>query len=103
MSVAELYVARPIKRYRSTKAEVERRREALYEIVEAMKPMTVRQVFYQATVRGIVEKSDGGYNQVQTDLVLMRKTGFIPYGWLVDNLRTDRKPRPFDTPPPALQ
>ena len=34
-----------------------------------MKPMTVRQVFYQATVRGIVEKTEAGYTKVQTDLV----------------------------------
>ena len=30
--------------------------------------MTVRQVFYQATVRGLVEKAETGYNKVQTDL-----------------------------------
>jgi hypothetical protein len=28
----------------------------------------VRQVFYQATVRNLVEKSEAGYNKVQTDL-----------------------------------
>src|SRR5262249_57121730 len=63
MSAAEdLYRASPIRRrHRSTKAEVEARREKLLEIVEAMKPMTVRQVFYQATVRGIIEKSERGY------------------------------------------
>jgi hypothetical protein len=31
---------------------VEARREALLDIIEAGRPMTVRQVFYQATVRG---------------------------------------------------
>jgi hypothetical protein len=31
-------------RHRSTKAEVEQRRKSLFEIVEAMKPITVRQV-----------------------------------------------------------
>ena len=41
--------------------------------------MTVRQVFYQATVAGIVEKSEAGYNKVQTDLVQMRKAGSLPY------------------------
>ena len=40
-----------------------------------MKPMTVRQVFYQATVRGIIEKTEAGYTKVQTDLVLMRRAG----------------------------
>jgi hypothetical protein len=37
----------PIRRTRATKAEV----EALLDIIEAGRPMTVRQVFYQATVR----------------------------------------------------
>jgi hypothetical protein len=36
----------------ATKAEVEARREALLDIIDAGKPMTVRQVFYQATVHG---------------------------------------------------
>src|SRR5215813_3850311 len=103
MSVAELYAASPIKRHRATKAEVERRREALYDIVEAMKPMTVRQVFYQATVRCIVDKSEAGYNKVQTDLVLMRRAGEMPFDWLADNTRWLRKPRTFDSVEQALQ
>ena len=68
---AELYRASPIKRLRATKAEVEGRREALLDIIEAGRPMTVRQVFYQATVRGLVEKAESGYGKVQTDLTVM--------------------------------
>jgi hypothetical protein len=99
----DVYQASPIKRHRSTKAEVERRRARLFEIVAAMKPMTVRQVFYQATVRNIVEKSEAGYNKVQTDLVLMRRAGEMPYGWLADNTRWQRKPRTFNSVDEALQ
>ena len=66
--VTTVYQASPIKRQRSTKAEVEARREALLDIIEDGRPMTVRQVFYQATVRGIVEKTESGYAKVQTDL-----------------------------------
>jgi hypothetical protein len=55
------YVASPIKRGRATKAEVTQRRDSLHQIISAMKPMTVRQVFYQATVRGLVEKAESGY------------------------------------------
>jgi hypothetical protein len=102
MAGAELYPASPIKR-RATKAEVERRRGAFYEIIEAMKPMTVRQVFYQATISGLVEKSEAGYAKVQTDLVLMRKTGDLPYGWLADNTRWQRRPRTFDGVAEALK
>lgn len=95
-------LARPIRR-RSTKAEVERRRARLLEIVEAMKPMTVRQVFYQATVRGLVEKSEAGYTKIQTDLVLMRRSGLLPYYWLADNTRWQRKPTTFNGIEEALE
>jgi hypothetical protein len=44
------YQASHIKRHRATKAEIEGRRSALFDIVANMRPMTVRQVFYQATV-----------------------------------------------------
>jgi hypothetical protein len=59
----------------ATKAEVEARREALLDIIEAGRPMTVRQVFYQATVRGLVEKAESGYGKIQTDLTIMRRAG----------------------------
>ena len=68
-----------------------------------MRPMTVRQVFYQATVRGIVEKTEAGYAKVQTDLVLMRRAGELPYDWLADNTRWQRKPRTFDSVEDALE
>jgi hypothetical protein len=100
--LAEIYPSSPIKRQRATKNEVQLRRDSLFEIVEAMKPMTVRQVFYQASVRGIVEKSEAGYNKVQTDLVLMRKAGVLPYGWLADSTRWQRKPRTFHSVEQAL-
>ena len=80
--MSEAYQARPIKRARAAKAEVAERRRLLYCIVEAMRPMTVRQVFYQATVKGLVEKTEAGYAKVQTDLALMRRDGDFPtIGW----------------------
>jgi hypothetical protein len=65
--------------------------------------MTVRQVFYQATVRGIVEKAETGYSKVQTDLTLMRRAGELPYGWLADNTRWQRKPTTYSSVAAALQ
>jgi hypothetical protein len=84
MSLTPTYQASPITRIRSTKAEVEARREALLAIIDAGRPMTVRQVFYQATVRGIVEKAETGYSKVQIDLTKMRRDGTLPYAWLAD-------------------
>ena len=96
------YPASPIKRHRATKAEISRRRENLLEIVAGMKPMTVRQVFYQATVADIVEKTEAGYDKVQTDLVQMRRAGALPYDWLADNTRWQRKPTTFGSVQEAL-
>ena len=110
MTPRPVYQTSLIKRPRATRAEVEERRSHLMEIIKAMHPMTVRQVFYQATVRGIVEKSEAGYAKVQTDLVHMRRFGFrfvaadgkcipnvrLPYRWLADNTRWQRKPTTYD-------
>jgi hypothetical protein len=92
-----------IKRHRSTKVEIEQRRQQLYDIVSAGWPMTVRQVFYQATVRGIVEKAESGYAKVQTDLTVMRRADDLPYGWLADNTRWQRKPNTFNSVKDALK
>jgi hypothetical protein len=97
------YVASTIKRSRSTQAEVRARRAELFKIVEVSRPATVRQVFYLASVRGLVEKDDTGYRKVQIDLVLMRREGALPYGWLADSTRWERKPRTFDGPREALE
>jgi hypothetical protein len=99
---SSVYTASRIKRRRSTRREVETRRDGLLEIIAAMKPMTVRQVFYQATVRGLVEKSERGYDKVQVDLTRMRRAGELPYGWLTDNTRWQRKPRTYGSVKEAL-
>ena len=87
-----VYQASRIKRVRATKAEMAERREALFDIVAEQQPMTVRQVFYQATVRGVIEKTEAGYAKVQTLLADMRRDGELPYQWLADNTRWMRKP-----------
>lgn len=99
---AAFYGARPV-RQRATKAAVEERRTALFAIVDDGRPMTVRQVFYQATVRGLVEKTELGYRKIQLDLVKMRRDGTLPYNWLADNTRLQRKPQTFDSVEQALK
>ena len=98
-----VYGASPTKRQRATKVEVGARREALLDIIDDGKPMTVRQVFYQATVHGLVEKAETGYAKVQTDLTLLRRVGDLPYHWLADNTRWQRKPRTFNSIEAALK
>jgi hypothetical protein len=97
------YAAGLIKRARSTKAEVERRRAAFHDLVEEAQPATVRQIYYLATVAGLVPKTENGYNIVQTDLTLMRRTGDLPYGWLADSTRWQRMPNTFGSVEEALK
>jgi hypothetical protein len=71
-------------------------RDGLYEILEQDNPASVRQVFYQATVRGLVPKTEAAYkNTVGRLLVLMRRDSTIPYRWLVDGTRWMRKPATY--------
>jgi hypothetical protein len=75
------------KRSRSTKAEMEARYAALYAIVDEQKPMTVRQIFYQATVRGLIPKTENGYQMVTTALADMRRDRLLPFDWIADATR----------------
>ncbi len=102
MTTAETYEPRVIKRNRCTGAQVEARRTALYRIVAHQHPMTVRQVFYQATVRGVIEKTEAGYGKVKLDLKVLRQSGKMPYQWLSDSTRWQRKPQTFNSVEDAL-
>jgi hypothetical protein len=75
---------------------MQRRRQALSGIVAQQHPMTVRQVFYAATVRGLIEKTEAGYAKIQTTLAAMRREGVLPYHWLADNTRWMRKPNSYE-------
>ena len=56
MTVTDVFGASHIKLPSRAKAEMESFCDALLEMVAAQQPMTIRQVFYQAEVRGLVEK-----------------------------------------------
>lgn len=95
MADTALYVTSPVKRTRASRADMDARAEALLAIVAQDQPMTVRQAFYQATVRGIVEKAETGYAKVQRALARLRQSGRLPWHWIADNTRWQRKPRTY--------
>jgi hypothetical protein len=68
----------------------------LRALVQAQAPMTVRQVFYQAEVNGLVEKEETGYDKVQRALMFLRISGRMPHEWIVDNTCWQRKPTSYD-------
>jgi hypothetical protein len=96
-AIANLYGARPIKRGRRTKDEMQAIRDAILAELRDAHPQTVRQVFYRMVVQGVVPKVDDktGYGTVQRLLVEMRMAGDVPFSWIADNTRWMRKPRSF--------
>ena len=82
------YEASPLKRKRATKAMMEERREFVQEFAKQFAPVTVRQVFYAATVHGIVEKTEDGYNKLQKMCLSGRRDGAISYHHIADNSRS---------------
>ncbi len=89
---------------RRTKAEMEAIRQAIYDVLAADNPMTVRGVFYQMEHRGLIAKTENECkNTVGRLLVQMRQAGRIPFGWIADNTRWMRKPRTFCSLEDALE
>lgn len=96
--------ARSTRRTRRTNAEMDQLRYAIYEAVEADRPMTVRQVFYRLVSSGIIDKTEAEYkNTVCRLLADMRRSGVIPYGWIADNTRWMRKPNTHNSLEDALR
>jgi hypothetical protein len=91
------------RRCRSTKQDMFEQRQAILGIVQAMHPMTVRQVFYQATVRGIVAKTEAGYIEAQKVVAWLRRNGYVRYDWIADSTRFNRKPTSFEGPGEAIR
>jgi hypothetical protein len=58
--------------------------------------MTVRQVFYALEVAGVVAKTEGGYRQVQQQLVVMRRADLLDWEFITDGTRWRRKPSSWD-------
>jgi hypothetical protein len=98
MSSASVYVARDIKskRHRRTKAEIKNVRVVIERLLAEDNPQTVRQVFYALTVRGLIGKHEVEYQRTAVRLLgEMREAGTIPFEWIADNSRWQRKPTTF--------
>ncbi|MDZ4784053.1 MAG: hypothetical protein SGJ19_27710 [Planctomycetia bacterium] len=60
--------------------------------------MTVRQIYYQLVTRGTIAKTEAEYKTtVYRLLAEMRRRGQMPYHWIADNTRWQRKPRTYSS------
>ena len=100
-----VYQASPIKRARATREEMEERARFLIGYARDHAPVTVRQLYYAATVVGVpgIDKTELGYGKVQVQVLDLRRVGRLSYDWISDATRYMRKPRTFDGWEDALQ
>jgi hypothetical protein len=98
----ELYAACRTNCLRASNLQMAARYAALVRIVCEIQPCTVRQTYYQATVRGVVEKTQAGYDKVQRALVDLRMAGKIPFRSITDNTRWQIKPITYNSMEDAL-
>jgi hypothetical protein len=99
-----LIQASPIKRDRRTRAEIDDIKAAIHDVVEEDPPMTVRQVFYQLVVRGVIEKTEAEYQGTVIRLLTeMRLDGSIPFDWIVDESRRRRITETYNNVTEALE
>jgi hypothetical protein len=67
--------------------------DAIIDVLATERPMTVRQVFYQLVGRGVIAKTEGEYKQTVVRLLTdLRRSGRVPFDWIADNTRWQRKP-----------
>lgn len=103
MTASAVYESRYIKRKRSTRSEMQELRERLADLVEQNQPATVRQIFYQAVSKGLVNKTEAQYQKIVRVLGEMRLSHRIPFYWIADHTRWQRKPRSFSSIEHALE
>ena len=97
--MSKIYQASPLKRSRSTKAELLLLDAGIIETVRKHRPCSVRQAFYQMTdprLPAFVEKSDKGYRKVQERCLKLRRSGRIKYKWIADMSRRAYRTNVFD-------
>lgn len=84
---------------RRTKEEVAGLDDALYWLARQNRPVTIRQMFYLAEVKGLVPKCEKhGYGPVQRRLLALREDGRMPHGWITDNARMVRRQSRWSDP-----
>ncbi len=88
------YGSSPIKRPRRTRADIERIKDVVVDLLRREHPMTIRQLYYRLVSLGTIAKTEAEYKSTVVRLLgEMRREGDIPFHWIADNTRWMRKPR----------
>ena len=91
------------KRVRRNGEQMKTVKDAIFKFAQEMRPVSVRQIFYNLTTQNIVDKTKNGYEQVVSISGKMREDGELPFSWISDATRWMRKPDTHDTLIDALE
>ena len=80
---------------RGITALTKQRQEAIYHWAELHHPVTVRQLYYRLSTIDLCPKDDKGYKAIQRVGANMRKEGILPWAWITDSSRWQRKPESY--------
>jgi hypothetical protein len=78
-------------------------REAILALQDDFDQVTVRGAFYQLATKGVVDKTEAGYRQVQRQALLMRRENLLPWEFIADGTRWVHAPETWDSTEEALQ
>lgn len=93
MIAEQVYGARSVKRNRRDQATIADIETAIVRIVANDNPMTLRGLFYRLVSAGEIAKDEREYKNVGRYLLAMRRRGDLPYHWIADSTRWQRKPQ----------
>lgn len=84
------YGARTVKRERRTRERLRQLDGQILDVLHEDWPQSVRHLFYRMTDPRLPEpvpKTERGYRHVQRRIVMLRRSGVLPYGWISDATR----------------
>ncbi len=94
----------PHKRRRRSRADMDRIRTAMMHLARENRPLTVRQLFYLLVTAGEIDKTEAEYKQTVVRLALeLRRSGDLPWEWVVDRTRWFFRPATYGSLSDALE
>jgi hypothetical protein len=91
MRTSTSYGTSAVNRSRRTKAELTELHEVILHVCELDHPLSVRGVFYRCVSAGAIDKTEKAYAAIQREVLKLRRSGDLPYGWIADGSRPHYK------------
>lgn len=91
---------------RRTAADMESLRATILAVADEIREarsVTLRQLYYALTVRGVLEKTETAYKRLAQITSAMRRAGVMPYSWIEDGTRITYAPTTYESAKAALQ